>query len=711
MSSLSLLSFNARGLRKDVKRKALFLFAKQFKTDFVFVQESHSVTNDCAFWRSQWGNTVWLSHGSEHAAGVTNLKNKFNGEILLSKTDPNGHYICQVLKLMDLTFITCNIYGYNSRQENEILVITIEDIITDWFTKFSNAILLIGGDFNVTINSVMDKWPPGLSNNANAYFKRFMEKFDLEDVWRTKFPNTKMFTWSNKAGSNQSRIDFWLVSKGFDINNIEVDISPTPLTDHKAIYIKIQLSTQINHPRSAFWKLNSSLLSNEEVKKEVANLITLFWTKAKNEEQFCKYWELLKFELGKFLRKFSCKLVKSRKAKELNIVSSITNLTSKPPDTLSEEENIELSKLQLELDEIYTHKARGAFVRSRAKWLEEGEQNSHYFFNLEKYHSNLNTINKLNIDGDLTSNFDSISKYCSRFYGNLNSSNFCQTSTSAFLDSLTVKTFNEDQRLSCDHVITIEEVEDAIKSLKNNKSPGIDGLVSEFYKMFSAELAPFLFEVFLECITKEQLTTTMTQGLITLIPKPSKDITLIDNWRPISLLNNDYKIFALIFAKRLKMVLDSIIEETQSGFMTKRHITNNIRLVIDILDYAEMLDDNAFILFLDFYKAFDTVEHQFILQSLTKFGFGNFFYSAIKTLYTNGNSSIRLSGGTSQRFNLSRGIRQGCPASAYLFLIVAQLLSYHIKANTVEGISLFDKKLADDTTLFLKNEKTNIHSS
>ena len=224
-------------------------------------------------------------------------------------------YICEVLKLLDLTLITCNIYGYNSRQENEVQITTIDDIIVTWFTKVSNATLLIGRDFNVTINSAMDKWPPGPLNNANAYFIRFMEKFNLEDVWRTKFPNSKMFTWSNKAGSSQSRIDFWFVSEGFDINNIEVDISPTPLTDHKAIYIKIQLSTQICRPRSTYWKLNSSLLSNEELKKEVSSLITRFWTKAKIEEQFCKYWELLKFELGIFLRKFSSNLAKSRKVK------------------------------------------------------------------------------------------------------------------------------------------------------------------------------------------------------------------------------------------------------------------------------------------------------------------------------------------------------------------------------------------------------------
>lgn len=150
------------------------------------------------------------------------------------------------------------------------------------------------------------------------------------------------------------------------------------------------------------------------------------------------------------------------------------------------------------------------------------------------------------------------------------------------------------------------------------------------------------------------------------------------------------------------MVLNAIIEETQSGFMTERHITNNIRLVMDILDYSELIDDNGFILILDFYKAFDTVEHQFILQSLKKIGFGNYFTTAIKTMYKNGNSPIKLMGGTSPRVNLFRGIRQGCPTTPYLFLIIAQLLADHIKSSALKGISLIGQELvitqlADDT--------------
>ena len=87
-----------------------------------------------------------------------------------------------------------------------------------------------------------------------------------------------------------------------------------------------------------------------------------------------------------------------------------------------------------------------------------------------------------------------------------------------------------------------------------------------------------------ECISQKEMSTTMKQGIISLIPKPDKDILLIDNWRPITLLTIDYKILSLAFANRLKTGLDNIVAETQSGFMKGRHISNNIRLVLDLLD-------------------------------------------------------------------------------------------------------------------------------
>lgn len=309
--------------------------------------------------------------------------------------------------------------------------------------------------------------------------------------------------------------------------------------------------------------------------------------------------------------------------------------------------------LQEKLDIIYKRRAEGAFIRSRKKWLEEGEQNSAYFFKMEKHHTKINTIDELIIDRNITEDPKILSDFCSTFYRKLYTSEYSESDTLSFLNSLQhTPQLDDSERDLCDLPLSQTEIHNSIGLLKDNKSPGTDGLSSEFYKTFSQQMAPFLLQVFNESLSSSTLPTSMTQGLITLIPKPRKDPLYINNWRPICLLNNDYKILALILVKRIKRVLDSLIDEAQSGFMPNRHITNNIRLVLDLLDYSHLISDDSFLLFLDFFKAFDTVEHSFLFHALQKFGFGQYFCNAIKTLYNNANCSIKLKFGSSSRFDV-----------------------------------------------------------
>uniref|UniRef100_A0A669D202 Reverse transcriptase domain-containing protein n=1 Tax=Oreochromis niloticus TaxID=8128 RepID=A0A669D202_ORENI len=537
-----------------------------------------------------------------------------------------------------------------------------------------------------------------------------MGKFNVVDIWREKYPDDRLFTWSNKTGSRQSRIDFWLVSDCIDKENITVNILATPLTDHRAIHIDVQMFTLDNIPHKfSYWKLNNSLLKDKMVNMQINKLIVYYWNKANREKSFCTNWELFKFEACKFLRRYGSQIAKLRKAEEQEVISRIASYYQRSPEEISEEDKLTLLELQNKLDGLYRRKAEGAFVRSRKRWLEEGEQNSAYFFRLEKYRSKTNSIHQLNINGIVSDNPREISHFCAEFYSKLYNSKYNDVVSTRFFNNIkNLKTIVVEDKSYCDSPLTVEEVCNSISALKANKSPGTDGLTAEFYKSFSYLLAPFLLQVFTESIENNTLPPTLTQGLLTLIPKPNKDLLFIDNWRPISLLNNDYKIMALILANRIKEVLDTIIDETQSGFMRNRHISNNIRLVLDLLDYSDLVPDNSFILFLDFYKAFDTIEHQFIFHSLEKFGFGEFFCKAVKTLYTNGNSSIKMINGSTPRFDLKRGIRQGCPISPYLFLLCTQILATNISNSVVQGITIADKELvisqlADDTTLFLKN--------
>lgn len=183
----------------------------------------------------------------------------------------------------------------------------------------------------------------------------------------------------------------------------------------------------------------------------------------------------------------------------------------------------------------------------------------------------------------------------------------------------------------------------------------------------------------------------MKQGLITLIPKSGKDKRILDNLRPITLLNIDYKILSGVIAARLKEGISSIITETQSGFLKGRLIHNNIRLVLDLLDYNQMVQERGFILFLDFYKAFDCVEHSFILKTLDHFGFGRKCIDMIGMLYNGINSSVALGHGTCSRFEIRRGIRQGCGSSPLLFIIVAEMLAILIKTSHIEGLNVMDR--------------------
>ncbi len=148
----------------------------------------------------------------------------------------------------------------------------------------------MGGDFNIIQDYAVAKWPPSRSNSTNTSLKNVMDKYNLKDIWRVKHLNDMAFTWSNKSGTNLSRIDYWLISESFDKDGVEVDILPTPLTDHKAIYINLNLQSINHNANISYWKLNNSLLLHNEVQKKVKYLICSFWSKAKLENDFGKNW-------------------------------------------------------------------------------------------------------------------------------------------------------------------------------------------------------------------------------------------------------------------------------------------------------------------------------------------------------------------------------------------------------------------------------------
>ena len=219
------------------------------------------------------------------------------------------------------------------------------------------------------------------------------------------------------------------------------------------------------------------------------------------------------------------------------------------------------------------------------------------------------------------------------------------------------------------------------------------------------------------CITnsyeKESLSYSQRMSVITLLFKKG-DKNLLGNYRPISLTNTDYKIVAFIFAKRPQKVLDSIISQNQSAYVKGRFIGINARLIIDIFEYCENLGEESILLFLDFHKAFDSVEWSFLFETLKRFNFGDHFIKWMQILYNNPMFRLKNNNWLSKTCSMQRGIRQGCPVSAILFLFVVEILSIKIRQNeeikgfTKDGMTDEVKIIqhADDCTLPLKDEKS-----
>ena len=220
---------------------------------------------------------------------------------------------------------------------------------------------------------------------------------------------------------------------------------------------------------------------------------------------------------------------------------------------------------------------------------------------------------------------------------------------------------------------------------------------------------------------KGVMSVSQRKAVITLIHK-GKDLPKdeLKNYRPIRLLETDYKLLAKCLASRLTKVISNLINEDQVGFVKGRKANSIIRLIDDVVDYLNNEDKPGILLALDYSRAFDSVSKEFIIWSFKKFGFGDTFINWVKVITNNTVSSINYNGWISESFAVESGIRQGCPFSPMTFVLALELLAIKIRADpSIKGLNLPNfthnaidntemlklAMYADDITLFLKDRQ------
>ena len=539
--------------------------------------------------------------------------------------------------------------------------------------------------------------------------------YELIDIWRQRNPNEEKFTWRNKSFKIQCRLDYFLISRQLVNLTNKCTIVFAPETDHSAIFIHLQSAELKQKKGPGFWKFNQSLLHDETYVSLLRAEIEKFKQKYTDVEDLNLRWDLIKIEIRGFTLKYSKIKSKERKSTETILQSRINDLFKRAEAEPNNKHIIcEIQSIRLRLRKIMQYKTKGAILRSKVRWYEDGERNTRYFYNLEKRNYEKKTIAKLKrSNGTVTNDQFEILQEQMEFYKalytsatHLRNSNDA-VSASAFFENI-APLENTDQQM-CEGKVSAEECLKALNDFQNEKSPGTDGLPAEFYKFFWKELHLDMIKSFNFAFDTGTLSISQRRGIITLIPKPNKDATSLENLRPISLLNVDYKILTKTIAKRLEKVLPKIINPDQTGYVKGRYIGENVRLISDIMSYTNEKNMPGVALFIDFRKAFDTIEWDFLSDTLSKFNFGPDVKNWVKIFYNNVTSCVLNNGHASEFFTLERGVRQGCPLSGLLFVIGIEVLANAIRnKNTIKGIKVGDKEIktslyADDTTVFVRD--------
>ena len=465
-------------------------------------------------------------------------------------------------------------------------------------------------------------------------------------------------------------------------------ISPSYRSDHSIVELDIVMNNfEIG---KGIWKLNVSLLKNIDYINLINNAIEeekhKYALPVYNPDYLKNTYKNVTFTIDPdlflemlYLRirgetiKFGSLLKKNNNRREKELIKDIA-LLELQNDPLSSS-NL-LDKKQ-ELESLRAVTVQGQIVRSRMQWLSKGEKPTKFFCKMENRNYLEKNIKKLELkDGSIITQQQDILLSISDFYRNL----FKRCPNSKSLQEFSLKDVSPKvSNMNLGNLLDVEEVSEALKSMKNNKTPGIDGIPADFLKVFWRQLKFFVTNAINSCYKKGILSTTLRQSVITCLPKGKKERKLLKNWRPISLLCTTYKLASSVIANRLKPHLDTIISNTQTGFLKGRSISESTRLIYDLLYWSEKNNIPGLLMAIDFEKAFDSTSWQFLYDALQLFGFDDSLIDWIKMFNKSITARVQQCGFLSEPITIERGCRQGDPIASYLFLIAAEVLSIIIK--------------------------------
>ncbi|KAF1314877.1 reverse transcriptase, partial [Globisporangium splendens] len=739
--------------------------------DIVFLQETHVMETEVASMQSRfrrsWGFqepseesdprlSPW-SASTERKGGVAILLNPYSCIPTLApyKQDQwNAHWMAATVTLRGETVLLLNIYAPSTVFAREAFYRALSGLLSS-----HDGPVLCGGDFNCTLNQTADR-----SHNTHnkvhdsRELKKLLQKLNLVDTLEddalraTDTRDVKAFHRQHhtyyytlpSGGSASSRLDRWYCSNDhLDWVRSVYQSVVGPFSDHNGVTIRVAAPDKViqsKKPRVVYplpknAAAHAAIIGKDFFEKAHDQLDELRGRYSSPRDYAlatANWWDEAKIALRigylEAKKSYIARLNQGYKKKIQRLQRRLSESEAQMLDHSGGavgDQNVELSQEFL----TTATSIRRAIAECKSKWqaskrdrifrehMHHERKTSKSFYkriSTKFLDNNIFTLGGTATCGPMRSR-ELADDMGEGWKSIMQQAPTLQTDIDQILDPGTAIPLSDRLGFLL-KPIESSEIKQAVKKCKRGKAHGPDELGNDWYRDHCDEIAGLFERLFNLWIPECVLPSSLSEAHIHCIKKSVSAASPLD-YRPIALLNSDYKIFTRIFATRLRTVLPWLVHHMQAGFVPGRAIPTTIDVLLAAQQRAtsDPAMSRAIALLLDFAKAYDSLDRSFLAQALQHLGFPLKFVHLVKVLHSQTTYKFIVNGFLSRKYNVTSGIRQGCPLAPLLFILAFEVLYRKIEASDeIHGVELQAAGCAtevriggyaDDTTIYLSDPK------